>query len=63
MTVDLGSRFLRWDERDGIAYLTIDRPERRNAMTASMYLGVRRAVFAMNGSVASSTSATGMSTG
>ncbi len=50
MAVDLGSRFLRWDERDGIAYLTIDRPERRNAMTASMYVGVRRAVFAFAGS-------------
>jgi enoyl-CoA hydratase/carnithine racemase len=49
MAVDLGSRFLRWDVRNGIAHLTIDRPERRNAMTASMYVGVRRAVFAMNG--------------
>lgn len=50
MTVDLESRYLRWDARDGVAFLTIDRPERRNAMTASMYVGVRRAVYALNGS-------------
>jgi enoyl-CoA hydratase/carnithine racemase len=50
MTIDLGSRFLRWEVTDGIARCTIDRPERKNAMTASMYLGVRRAVQVLDGS-------------
>jgi enoyl-CoA hydratase len=50
MPVDLGSRYLRWETRGGVAFLTIDRLERRNAMTASMYVGVRRAVQTLNGS-------------
>src|ERR1700704_3926394 len=48
--VDLGSRFLRWERRDAVAWLTIDRPERRNALTANMYFGIRRAVDHVNAS-------------
>ena len=48
MSMDLGSRFLRWDVDNGVATLTLDRPDSRNAMTASMYVGVRRAVMALN---------------
>jgi enoyl-CoA hydratase len=46
--VDLGTRYLRWSVDDGIATCTIDRPERRNAMTGNMYLGVRKAVGILN---------------
>lgn len=48
--VDLGSRFLRWEQRGSVAWVTIDRPERRNAMTTNMYFGIRRAVDRMNAS-------------
>ena len=41
---DLGSRFLRWERRGPVAWVTIDRPERRNALTSNMYFGIRRAV-------------------
>ena len=49
-TVDLGSRFLRWERRDAIAWVTIDRPERRNALTPNMYFGIRAAVDRVNAS-------------
>lgn len=42
--VDLGTRFLRWDREGPVARVTIDRPERRNALTPNMYFGIRRAV-------------------
>ena len=45
---DLGSRFLRWERRGDVAWVTIDRPERRNALTSNMYFGVRRAVDVVN---------------
>ena len=48
--VDLGSRFLRWEERGATAWVTIDRPERRNALTSNMYFGIRRAVDRVNAS-------------
>jgi enoyl-CoA hydratase/carnithine racemase len=48
--VDLGSRFLRWERRDAVAWVTIDRPERRNALTPNMYFGIRRAVDRVNAS-------------
>jgi enoyl-CoA hydratase len=48
--VELGSRFLRWERRDAVAWVTIDRPERRNALTANMYFGIRRAVDRVNAS-------------
>ena len=41
---ELGSRFLRWERRGPVAWVTIDRPERRNALTSNMYFGVLRAV-------------------
>jgi enoyl-CoA hydratase/carnithine racemase len=52
MDVDLGTPYLRWTVDAGIATCTIDRPERRNAMTGSMYLGVRTAVGVLNQSPA-----------
>jgi len=48
--VDLGSRFLRWERRGATAWVTIDRPERRNALTSNMYFGIRRAVDRVNAS-------------
>jgi enoyl-CoA hydratase len=48
--VDLGSRFLRWEERGATAWVTIDRPERKNALTSNMYFGIRRAVDRVNAS-------------
>jgi len=45
---ELGSRFLRWERRGPVAWVTIDRPERRNALTSNMYFGVRRAVEHLN---------------
>ena len=50
--VDLGTPYLRWHVDAGIATCTIDRPERRNAMTGNMYLGVRKAVGILNRSPA-----------
>jgi enoyl-CoA hydratase len=49
MNLDLGSRYLHLSIDQGVATCVIDRPERRNAMTASMYVGVRRAVQIVNG--------------
>jgi enoyl-CoA hydratase/carnithine racemase len=46
--VDLGSRSLRWEQRGAVAWVTIDRPERRNALTPNMYFGIRRAVDRVN---------------
>lgn len=48
MAPDLGSHFLRWEVDNGIATVTFDRPDQRNAMTASMYVGVRKAVMTLN---------------
>jgi len=48
--VDLGSRFLRFERRGPVAWVTIDRPERRNALTSNMYFGIRRAVDRVNAS-------------
>ncbi|MSO78890.1 MAG: enoyl-CoA hydratase/isomerase family protein [Acidimicrobiia bacterium] len=50
MSIDLGSRYLILNVDGGVATCTIDRPDRRNAMTASMYVGMRRAVQIVNGS-------------
>jgi enoyl-CoA hydratase/carnithine racemase len=47
---DLGSRFLRWERRGPVAWVFIDRPERRNALTSNMYFGIRRAVDRVNSS-------------
>jgi enoyl-CoA hydratase len=47
---DLGSRFLRFERRGPVAWVTIDRLERRNALTSNMYFGIRRAVDRVNAS-------------
>lgn len=48
MTDDLGAAGLRF-ERDGIiGWCIIDRPAARNALTAAMYYGVKRAVQLVN---------------
>jgi len=39
----LGTRHVRFDRHGALARCSIDRPERRNAMTASMYFAVRYA--------------------
>src|SRR5262249_6697425 len=45
---DLGTPFLRM-ERDGhLAWCTIDRPASRNALSAAMYFGLKRAVQIVN---------------
>jgi enoyl-CoA hydratase len=48
MTFDPGSHNLRFEVRDSVAWLTIDRPHRRNALTMYMYLGIKRAVDHLN---------------
>jgi enoyl-CoA hydratase len=45
---DLGSRHLRWERRGSVAWVFIERPERRNALTSNMYFGIRRAVDTVN---------------
>lgn len=40
----LGTPYLRFERRGSVAWCTVDRPDRRNAMTPAMYFGVRRAV-------------------
>ncbi|MGI9600830.1 MAG: enoyl-CoA hydratase/isomerase family protein [Acidimicrobiales bacterium] len=44
----LGTRFLHFERRGSLAVVTVDRPHRRNAMTPSMYFGVRYAVDHVN---------------
>lgn len=46
---DLGSPFLRLERRGHLAWCTIDRPGSRNALSAAMYFGIRRAVQIVNG--------------
>jgi enoyl-CoA hydratase/carnithine racemase len=48
MTSELGSQFLRWEQRDAIGWVTIDRPAKRNALTSNMYFGIRKAVDRVN---------------
>lgn len=47
---DLDSKYLRFERRGAVAWVTIDRPERRNALTPNMYFGIRRAVDLVNAS-------------
>jgi len=49
MSDDLGTPYLRFERRGRIGWCTIDRPEARNALTASMYFGLRKAVDLVNG--------------
>lgn len=44
----MGTPFLRFERRGSIGLLTVDRPERRNAMTPAMYFGARYAVDRVN---------------
>ncbi len=44
----LGSVHLTFESRGGVGWVTINRPARRNALTANMYFGIRRAVDLVN---------------
>lgn len=48
MTEDLGTHYLRLERRGAVGWCIIDRPEARNALTAGMYFGIRRAVDLVN---------------
>ena len=48
--IDLGSRHLEFEPRGPVAWVTINRPERRNALTSNMYFGIRRAIDRVNAS-------------
>lgn len=48
MTDELGTNYLRIEREGPIAWLTIDRPEARNAFTPAMYFGIKRAVHLVN---------------
>jgi enoyl-CoA hydratase/carnithine racemase len=48
-TWDLGTPFLRLEREGHLAWCTIDRPKSRNALSAAMYFGVKRAVQLVNG--------------
>jgi enoyl-CoA hydratase/carnithine racemase len=45
---DLGTPFLRLEREGHLAWCTIDRPASRNALSAAMYFGVKRAVQLVN---------------
>jgi len=47
-TVDLGTPFLRFEREGHLAWCTIDRPGSRNALSAAMYFGIKRAVQLVN---------------
>jgi enoyl-CoA hydratase/carnithine racemase len=44
----LGTPFLRFEREGSLAVVTVDRPEKRNALTGSMYFGIRYAVDHVN---------------
>ena len=48
-SVDLGTPFLRLEREGHLAWCTIDRPESRNALTSTMYYGIKKAVAWVNG--------------
>ena len=48
MDDDLGAAGLRFERDGSIGWCVIDRPSARNALTPSMYFGVRRAVHLVN---------------
>ncbi len=48
MAENLGTPYLRFERRGPVAWCTIDRPEARNALTSSMYFGIRKAVELVN---------------
>ena len=43
MADDLGTPYLRFERVGSVGWCTVDRPRSRNALTSSMYLGIRRA--------------------
>jgi enoyl-CoA hydratase len=45
---DLGTPFLRMEREGHLAWCTIDRPASRNALSSSMYFGIKRAVQLVN---------------
>jgi enoyl-CoA hydratase/carnithine racemase len=45
---DLGTPFLRLEREGHLAWCTIDRPSSRNALSAAMYFGIKRAVQLVN---------------
>lgn len=45
---DLGTPFLRLEREGHLAWCTIDRPSSRNALSAAMYFGIKRAVQIVN---------------
>jgi enoyl-CoA hydratase len=47
-TAELGTPHLRLEREGPIAWCTIDRPAKRNALTPAMYFGVKRAVRLVN---------------
>jgi enoyl-CoA hydratase/carnithine racemase len=47
-TYDLGTPFLRLEREGHLAWCHIDRPRSRNALSSSMYFGVKRAVQIVN---------------
>jgi enoyl-CoA hydratase/carnithine racemase len=47
-SVDLGTPFLRLEREGHLAYCTIDRPKSRNALSAGMYFGIKKAVDWLN---------------
>jgi enoyl-CoA hydratase len=44
----LGTPYLRFERRGSLAVVTVDRPQKRNAMTPAMYFGIRYAVDHVN---------------
>lgn len=42
--MDLGTEHLRFERRGPVAWCTVDRPDRRNALSKAMYRGLGRAV-------------------
>lgn len=47
-THDLGTPFLRFEREGHLAWCTIDRPASRNALTATMYYGIKKAIGLVN---------------
>jgi enoyl-CoA hydratase/carnithine racemase len=45
---DLGTRNLRMERQGPVAWCVIDRPQARNALTPSMYFGIKQAVQRVN---------------
>lgn len=48
MTHELGTANLRFEREGPIAWCVIDRPQARNALTPTMYFGIKRAVRLVN---------------